>query len=85
MAGAFEHETWEPGDETDWSEGFCFLNTQTGRTDGYRTADFDWIPGRSLDLPRSGPCLKLPRLLINRRTGESWEWPDDKLSLMATS
>ncbi len=72
--GAFARETWEPGEQVssrEWRAGFFFLNTETGRTEGYR--DTRWAT-RDPDDPyysATGPWLKWEGLLVSRRTGKS--------------
>ena len=40
---AFEHRTFEPGEEIDWTHGIFFMDTETGRIEGYRVvADIGW-------------------------------------------
>ena len=46
---AFEHRTFEPGESIDWSHGIFFMDTETGRVEGYRMVadigdygDFPW-------------------------------------------
>ncbi len=86
--GAFAHETWESGERgssREWRYGFFFLNTETGRTEGYR--DTRWAtrgPGDPY-YSATGPWLKWEGLLVNRRTGKSWRWPEDILTVVAMS
>ena len=45
---AFEHRTFEPGEEIDWTHGIFFMDTETGRIEGYRVVadigydDYPW-------------------------------------------
>ena len=40
---AFEHRTFEPGEEIGWTHGIFFMDTETGRIEGYRVvADIGW-------------------------------------------
>ena len=46
---AFEHRAFEPGEAIDWAHGIFFMDTETGRIDGYRVVadigdygDFPW-------------------------------------------
>ena len=83
--GAFEHKTWEPGEEIDWPYGFFILSTETGLVEGYRADDYHWIDWESPDAIRVGPWVRWPGLLVGRETGQSWRWPPAFLTLLAVS
>ena len=83
--GAFEHKTWEPGEEIDWPYGFFILSTETGLVEGYRADDYHWVDWESPDAIRVGPWVRWPGLLVGRETGQSWRWPPALLTLLAVS
>ena len=74
---AFEHHTFETGEDIDWAHGIFVTDPETGLTEGYRVPGADpehtyyrrpggWLT--SYDLEGS-------RLLLDRKTGRSWRWP----------
>ena len=86
---SYVRETWEAGEQIDysfeWWHGFFFLDTETGRTEGYRDPRWETGQPSSSGYFASGPWLKWEGLLVNRRTGSAWRWPDDALTILATS
>ena len=88
VTDAYVRETWEPGEQIgsrEWRYGFFFLNTETGRTEGYRGTDWTNVYPNLSIYSAVGPWLKWHGLLINRLTGEAWRWPEDSLTILAIS
>ena len=89
----FEHATWAPGERADWPSGMFFLSAETGRTEGYRVrTDGSYIG----DVYQSGPSGSWVfigtrhgeedvTLLHDRQAGQSWQWPTDRLTIVALS
>ena len=81
LPGAFEHETWEAGASIDWTTGIFFMDTATGRVEGYRpvepTGEFGFFTsphGRWVHkVDPSGPSPRF-KFLLDRQTGRSWRW-----------
>ncbi len=82
--GAFEHRTFESGEDTGWYHGVFVLDPVSGLTDGYRvpTTDFVYYQGGDWIFADAGGEYDL---LLHRATGRSWRWPAGQLRLLAAS
>ena len=95
--GAFERRTFATGERIHWPHGIFVLDPETGETEGYRRSVLAYEVGPPVRwlryhlLPdgwiRVGAEIGTERfqLLLHRATAQSWRWPSDRLSLVATS
>ena len=80
---AFEHRAFEPGESIDWVHGIFFMDTETGRIDGYRVVadigdygDFPWDTYHATDDDRwiSGTDGNAV-WVMNRHSQRTWRLP----------
>ncbi len=75
----FEHRTFEPGEEIDWGDvrdvagAIFFMDTRTGRIEGYRKSSLASVDGSWLWLDG------VERLLFDRRSGRTWRLVESRL------
>ena len=86
---AFEHHTFETGEDIDWTHGIFVTDPETGLTEGYRIPGAE--PGHTYFTRPGGWIVSHDRdgwgLLLDRETGRAWRWPSQgsDLRLVDTS
>ncbi len=87
---AFERKVYNPGEAVDGWYGVFFIDTHTGRAEGYRLpATYNTGPGDHYNTGLGGHWVvaeaEEATYLLNRETGRAWQWPSAELEVVAFS